>query len=54
MRFINLPDYQIKDYPTFNAGSYASISKSLRQKLNDYFHSHNKRLEEYLGMKFGW
>ena len=52
--FLDLPDYQIQDYPKFNAGSYASISKSLRQKLNDYFQSHNQRLEEYLGMKFGW
>lgn len=52
--FLDLPDYQIQDYPKFNAASYASISKSLRQKLNDYFQSHNQRLEEYLGMKFGW
>ena len=52
--FLDLPDYQIQDYPKFNAGSYASISKSLRQKLNDYFQSHNQRLEEYLGIKFGW
>jgi len=52
--FLGLPDYQIQDYPKLNAGSYASISKSLRQKLNDYFQPHNQRLEEYLGMKFNW
>ena len=52
--FLGLPDYQIQDYPKLNAGSYSSISESLRQKLNDYFQPHNQRLEEYLGMKFNW
>ncbi|NET41317.1 tetratricopeptide repeat protein [Okeania sp. SIO2B3] len=52
--FLDLPDYQIPDYPKLNAGSYSSISDSLRQKLSDYFQPHNQRLEAYLGMKFNW
>ncbi|MEB3340185.1 tetratricopeptide repeat protein [Okeania sp.] len=52
--FLDLPDYEIPNYPKLNAGSYSSISESLRQKLNDYFQIHNQRLEEYLGMKFNW
>ena len=52
--FLGLPDYQIQNYPKLNAGSYTSISESLRQKLSDYFQPHNQRLEEYLGMKFNW
>ncbi|MDE5069556.1 MAG: sulfotransferase, partial [Trichodesmium sp. St4_bin8_1] len=52
--FLGLSDYQIQNYPKLNYGSYAPISKSLRQKLNDYFQYHNQRLEEYLGIKFGW
>ncbi|MGD1808313.1 tetratricopeptide repeat-containing sulfotransferase family protein [Dapis sp. BLCC M126] len=52
--FLGLPDYQIQDYPKLNAGSYSSISESVRQKLSDYFQLHNQRLEEYLGMKFNW
>ncbi|MDJ0556593.1 MAG: tetratricopeptide repeat protein [Microcoleaceae cyanobacterium MO_207.B10] len=52
--FLDLPNYQIRDYPKLNAGSYASISESIRQKLSEYFQPHNQRLEEYLGMKFNW
>ena len=52
--FLGLLDYHIPDYPKLNAGSYSSISESLRQKLSDYFQLHNQRLEEYLGMKFNW
>lgn len=52
--FLDLPDYQIPDYPKLNAGSYSSISESIRQNLSDYFQPHNQRLEEYLGMKFNW
>ena len=52
--FLDLPDYQMPNYPKLNSGSYSFISESLREKLSDYFQPHNQRLEEYLGMKFNW
>ena len=52
--FLDLPDYQIPNYPKLNAGSYSSISQSTRQKLSDYFQPHNQHLEQYLDRKFNW
>ena len=52
--FVGLPDYQLTEYKTYNAGSYKKIDESTRQTLVDCFHPHNQRLQEFLGMNFSW
>ncbi|MDY6782564.1 MAG: sulfotransferase [Cyanobacteriota bacterium] len=53
-RFLNLPDYQLKDYPKYNSGSYSSISDDLRCQLAESFRPYNQELEELLGRKLNW
>ena len=52
--FLGLKDHPLSQYPTFNAGSYNSISDELRKTLADYFQPHNQKLEEYLELKLDW
>ncbi|MCL2924952.1 MAG: tetratricopeptide repeat protein [Trichodesmium sp. MAG_R04] len=52
--FLGLPEHKLAKYKKLNSGSYTPISDLLRQRLSEYFQSHNQRLEEYLGMKFNW
>lgn len=53
-KFIGLSDYQLTEYKAYNAGSYTKIDASTRQTLVDCFRPHNQRLEESLGINFGW
>ena len=37
-----------------NEPKYTRITPATRQRLNDYFEPHNRRLYEYLGADLGW
>ncbi len=37
-----------------NKGRPAAVDSALRLALRDYFRPHNKELEDFLGMRFGW
>jgi hypothetical protein len=52
--FINLPNYSLPEYKTYNANSYSDIDRETRKTLLDCFQPHNRELEKYLGMEFGW
>ena len=52
--FLGLLNYNVPEYKKLNLGSYPSISKSMQQKLSNFFRPHNQKLEECLGMKFNW
>jgi tetratricopeptide (TPR) repeat protein len=52
--FLELPEYQLSEYPKVNVGSYSPISEELRNTLANYFQPYNQQLEEYLGRKFNW
>lgn len=54
LNFLEIPEWEPKDYKEYNAGSYSKIEPGTRKKLNDYFEPHNQRLYEYLGTNFGW
>jgi hypothetical protein len=54
LKFLDLPEWEPKEYKEYNAGSYSKIEPSTRKKLSDYFEPHNQRLYEYLGTNFGW
>lgn len=53
-QFLQVEQYQLKEYKIKNKGTYRPISKSMRSALSDYFRPLNQQLEEYLGMKFNW
>jgi hypothetical protein len=56
--FLELPDWEpeasaLRD--KLNKGSYEqTMDPSVRQRLEEYFEPHNRRLYEFLGVDFGW
>lgn len=48
------PDYEIQDYTPGNVGIERTEDPALRDRLNTYFAPHNQRLEEMLGVSYGW
>ncbi len=52
--FLKVSDHQLTNYPQYNSGSYSPISDKVRQKLSDFFHVHNKNLENYLNIELRW
>ena len=54
LKFLNLPNWELKEYRKINYGNYSKIDATTRKHLIDYFKPHNQRLYEYLGVNFGW
>ena len=54
LEFLDLPEYQLSEYPNANPGSYQPIDPSVRDWLRDYFRPYNQQLEEYLARKLDW
>jgi tetratricopeptide (TPR) repeat protein len=52
--FIGIPDCPLEHYPVGNSGSYPPINSKIRNILADYFALYNRKLEEFLGIKFNW
>jgi tetratricopeptide (TPR) repeat protein len=54
--FLDIPGAEASKYGKYNVGSYASSegNAEVRQTLRDFFQPHTQRLEEYLGVRFGW
>jgi hypothetical protein len=52
--FLNLPEHTISQSVQKNAGSYSPIEEHLKQRMAEFYRPHNQKLEEYLGMSFGW
>lgn len=41
LNFLEVPEWEPKDYKEYNADSYSKIDPANRQKLSDYFEPHN-------------
>lgn len=54
MGFLTLPNRQLHNRKTFNAGNYDPINISTREKLESFYEPHNAQLYELLGTDFGW
>ncbi|MEG4232434.1 tetratricopeptide repeat protein [Microcoleus sp. Pol11C3] len=54
LEFLDLPEYQLSEYPNANPGSYQRVNESVHDRLSDYFRPYNQELEEYLGRRFDW
>ena len=52
--FLEIDNYSLPIYPKLNSGSYEKNNNELHQKLSNFFQLHNRKLEDYLGMKFDW
>lgn len=56
IKFLNLPDWKLKNYSIVGPGKYKKqkISNEARKKLTEFFKPHNERLFELLRKKFDW
>lgn len=52
--FLNLPQWELKEYDIYNSLQYQTMDPDLRKYLVNYFKPHNKKLYEYLDVKFNW
>ena len=53
--FLNLPNWQPKQYKQYNSNSYPKmIEPTTRKHLVEYFKPHNQRLYQLLGVNFDW
>jgi hypothetical protein len=52
--FLEIPQWVPKTYSIPNKREYSNMSPATRQRLDDYFEPHNRRLYEYLGVDLGW
>ena len=54
LRFLDLPEFALPRYETFNKFAESQMDPGLRARLVEHFLPHNRRLEELLGTGFGW
>jgi hypothetical protein len=54
LAFLGLPPWETGVLGERNEGSYEQMNPATRQRLEDYFEPHNKRLYEFLGVDLGW
>ena len=52
--FLNVPDFKIKDIEKKNVRKYDKMLPETRKLLIEYYKPYNKKLEEFLNMKFNW
>lgn len=52
IRFLGLPEYQLKNYRNVNNWGYSNLEPEIRAQLETYFAPHNARLTELLGRTF--
>src|SRR5262249_57162507 len=54
LEFLGAPQWELREYETFNAFSSGSIDPAIRPRLVEHFRAHNARLAELLGRDLGW
>jgi hypothetical protein len=52
--FLGLPEWEPEGWETHNEGRYGDMDPLTRQRLEEFFEPHNRRLYDYLGVDFGW
>jgi hypothetical protein len=52
--FLELPHWAPETYSIPNKREYTGVNPLIRQRLDEYYRSHNQRLYEYLGVDLGW
>jgi hypothetical protein len=54
IKFLGLPDVQIRDFQARNTRRYPAMSPQTRTYLIDYFAPYNQKLYDFLGTRFDW
>jgi hypothetical protein len=54
LRFLELPAFCLREYPTHNPGSYGDMDPRLRLRLTELFAEENERLYRMLDTDFRW
>jgi hypothetical protein len=52
--FLDLPGWTLKKAYKVNSLDYPQMSKITRDRLLDFYRSHNQRLFDFLGIDYGW
>ncbi len=52
--FLEIPEFIEQQYHKLNIGIYPPGEENIRQKLTEFFQSHNKKIEDYLEINFNW
>ena len=56
LKFLELPEWELLEYEEVGRAEYKhpKMNDDTRQKLIEFFRSHNKRLYEFLGVNYNW
>ena len=53
-KFLNLPDYDLKNIEKVSVSNYKPMNKNTRRLLVEYFKPYNEKLYKFLNQKFDW
>ena len=54
LKFLELPAWEPKEQNNYGEADYPKMDPHIKQRLNEYFKPHNRRLSDFLGRDFGW
>ena len=54
LAFLGLPEWDIDEYSGSNSNGYPDMDPDTEKRLIVYFHPHNEKLYEFMGVDFGW
>ncbi|MBI2955804.1 MAG: sulfotransferase domain-containing protein [Acidobacteria bacterium] len=54
LAFLGLPPWQPNAFPVFNRTDAAAMNGATRERLEEFFAPHNRRLRDFLGAEFPW
>ena len=56
LKFLELPDWKLKEYKQYKAGKYKKpeMTATTKNFLKEFFKPHNQRLYELTGKNFHW
>jgi hypothetical protein len=52
--FLCLSPLELREYERYNLNQYSPMQSATRERLLEYFESHNQRLYDFLGADLGW
>ena len=54
LKFLELPAWEPKQHNNYGEADYPKMDPHIKQRLNEYFKPHNRRLSDFLGRDFSW
>ena len=54
LRFLDLPEWEPRDFPVYNNGRYGKMDPGISKRLRAYFQPYNDELYEFIGRDFSW